>query len=78
MKTSIISIVALTLNQSPEKITEQTNLLNDLNADSLDVMDIALAIEEKFNISFEDADYQQMKTIKDICDVVERKTTKTG
>jgi acyl carrier protein len=48
------SIVAEALNTTEEKITSQTSLTEDLIADSLDRIEIAMALEEAFCIEFEE------------------------
>jgi acyl carrier protein len=44
----LIAIVAEQLRVPPEKVTLQSHLLDDLGADSLDVVDLSIAIEEEF------------------------------
>ena len=66
MEERIIKIVAHQ-TRSPEKnITLQTNLEEDLGTDSLDNIEIALALEEEFLIEIPNEDGKKLKTISDI------------
>lgn len=64
----LIKIIAEELDVDPDGIKEDTSLQNDLEADSLDAINIALAIEEKFNIKIDDDTIQSFRTIRDIGD----------
>lgn len=64
----IIAILAQRFNTAAEEISAQTNLKTDLGADSLDVVELIMAIEDEFNIEI---DEQQMPTTVTVGDVVE-------
>ncbi len=57
------SIIVEKLNVAPEKVTEDAVFTEDLNADSLDVVELVMAFEEKFNIDIPDADAQKLDTV---------------
>ena len=61
------------LRVSPESITEQTNLQEDLSADSLDIVEIIMELEETFGISISDEDAMTLKTVRDLMDYIEKK-----
>ena len=48
---------------SDDKITEQTNILEDLGADSLDVVDILMSLEDEFEIEIPDEAIDKIKTV---------------
>ncbi len=50
----------------PEEITEESNLRFDLGASSFDLMNIAVAIEEKFKVKMSNATLPKIKTVGDI------------
>lgn len=54
-------------------IEDDTNVMDDLGADSLDVVEVLMAIEEHFGISVPDEDVASLKTVRDIADYVEAK-----
>jgi acyl carrier protein len=47
--------------------------LADLGADSLDAVEVMMAVEEEFNVSIPDAEFDQIKTIGDLVSIVEKK-----
>ena len=55
-----------------EDIKLESNLIEDLGADSLDIVELCLALEEKFEIIVEDEDFEQLKTLGSIIAYIER------
>lgn len=47
-------------------VTPDARLVEDLGADSLDVVDLAITCEDKFNVHVEDAEGSQLKTVQDV------------
>ena len=60
------SILAKQLGYSEDQITEDSRLVEDLCADSLDTVEIVMTIEDEFQIDIPDKDAEQFKTVKDI------------
>ncbi len=60
----VIRIIADELDIAADAIKEDTSLQNDLEADSLDTINIGLAIEEKFSILLDDETVQQFTEVK--------------
>ncbi|MCG8541016.1 MAG: acyl carrier protein [Clostridia bacterium] len=56
------------------KITPQTSLMNDLEADSLDAVEVIMALEDQFDIEIPDEDAEGFKSIGDIAKYIEEKT----
>ncbi len=52
-------------------ITKQTSLMNDLEADSLDAVEIMMALEDEFDVEIPDEDAENFKNIGDICTYIE-------
>ena len=69
----IQAIVAKELNVDPEKVTMDTDLVEDLGADSLDVVEMLLSLEENFNVTVTDEQTDNIKTVKDIVDIIDNK-----
>lgn len=67
-KLDLVKIIAEELEIDPDTIKEDTSLQNDLEADSLDAINIALAIEERFAIKIDDEAIRNFRTIRDIID----------
>lgn len=59
-------IVEDTLGVTDVAITADTHIINDLNADSLDVVELIMAIEESFDVSIDDSEAEKMETVGDL------------
>jgi acyl carrier protein len=71
MSEKVIKIVAEQLNASIEDVAAESSIIDDLGADSLDVVDLVMAIEEEFDIEIPDEKVETMKTVEDIIKYVE-------
>ncbi len=67
----IISVLSKYTDIDPEKITEKTNLRNDLALDSLQLINIACALEEEFDIEIPDRDAMNIQTVGDALRFIE-------
>ncbi len=61
----IQKIVAQVMNVDEDSITEDTSFADDLGADSLDIFQIIMAIEEHFEVEVSDEDAQTIVTVGD-------------
>lgn len=68
---TIKAILVKHLKVDPATITEKTNLQEDLGADSLDLVEIVMEMEEVFGISIPDSDITKVKTIGDAIAYIE-------
>ena len=64
-------VVVEQLNVNPEEIKEDSKFVEDLGADSLDVVELVMALEEKFDIEIPDADAEKIATVGDAIKYVE-------
>jgi len=55
----------------PEKITRETDVMNDLGADSLDLVELIMTLEEEYGISVIDESVYEHKTVGEIADFIE-------
>ena len=55
----------------PETITLDTNLIDDLGADSLDVVELIMSLEDEFGVSISDDDAAQLVTVGRIVDYLD-------
>lgn len=69
----VIAFVASRLDVDAGLLTEKTNIMEDLDADSLDVVELVMAAEEYFGIKVEDEDIMRVKTIGDAVAYLENK-----
>ena len=71
MLEEIIDMISQQLKADAEGITPETNIMEDLGADSLDVVELLMAIEETFGVNVPDEDIPGLKTVRDIAAYVE-------
>ena len=60
------------LQLNPDDITMDAELVNDLGVNSLELADLIMVCEEKFNIEINDDDIRKFITVADICDYLEK------
>ena len=72
MITKIKKILADQLDIELEDIKDDSDIQEDLEADSLDVMDIMTEIEDEFDIEVEDEAIEELRTPKKIADYIEK------
>ena len=65
------AIVARELNVDADTLTMETNFVEDLGADSLDAVEIIMAVEDEFEIEVGDDDAQGIRSIGDIVKILE-------
>jgi acyl carrier protein len=63
-------IVAENLSVEVSEVTPQANFANDLSADSLDVVELVMALEEEFDIEIPDEAAEGIKTVQDAVDYI--------
>ncbi len=68
----IASIIANHLGREPEEVTEEKHLMNDLGADSLDTVELVMAMEAEFNLEISDEDAEQILTVGDFLRFIEK------
>ena len=65
------AVVVEQLNVNPEEVKEDSKFVEDLGADSLDVVELVTALEEKFDIEIPDTDAEKIVTVKDAMSYIE-------
>ena len=68
------SIIAEQLGVKPEEVKAQASFIDDLGADSLDTVELIMALEEEFNIEIPDEDAEKMTTVGEAISYIETKT----
>ena len=70
----VIRVVVDTLNlgSTPEKVTTKSNFIEDLDADSLDTVELVLKLEEEFEIDIPDEDAEKILTVQQAIDYIAR------
>ena len=62
----VAEILAKQLSTDKAKIKPETNILTDLGADSLDLVEVLMSLEEEFNVSIPDEAIPEIKTVGDL------------
>ena len=63
---NVRDIIVNTLSCEADQITPETNLYEDREADSLEAVELSMALEEAFGVGIADEDMTQVKTVADI------------
>lgn len=61
----IKNIIVEQLGVTPEKIKLEAKFIEDLGADSLDIVELVMAVEEEFDLEIPDEDAEKLKTVND-------------
>ncbi len=64
-------VVVEQLNVNPDEVKEDSKFVENLGADSLDVVELVMALEEKFDIEIPDADAEKIATVGDAIKYIE-------
>lgn len=67
----IKSILSSQFGIDEDQITENTDVVNDLGADSLDVVEMMMSVEDEFGLMIEDEEIAEMKTVGDVVNYIE-------
>lgn len=73
MLEQIKKVLTDAINVDEAMVTEDANLKDDLDIDSLSAVELALELETEFNITIEDEELAKLETVKDIMDLIASK-----
>lgn len=68
------SIIVEQLDADEDQVTLEASITDDLGADSLDVVDLVMSIEESFDVEIPDEEVENIKTVGDIVKYIESNT----
>src|SRR5213083_2402231 len=72
-------IIVEQLGVNPEQVTPQASFIEDLGADSLDIVELVMAFEEEFSVEVPDEDAEKLQTVGDVINYIkERAKTPRG
>jgi len=69
-------VITELLSVEESAVTESAKFVDDLGADSLDTVELVMALEEKFDIEISDEDAQKIKTVGEAVEYIEKKLNK--
>jgi len=73
----IQEIICEQLKAKPEEVKLETSFIDDLGADSLDLIELVMALEEKYNIEIPDEDAEGMEAVSDVVKYIAGKIDRT-
>ncbi len=72
-ETKVKQIIAEKLGVSEDNITPQSSFVDDLGADSLDQVELIMALEDEFDLEIPDEDAEKLRTVKDALAYIDSK-----
>jgi acyl carrier protein len=72
----VIEIVCENLGVSKEQVTRATRFIDDIGADSLDIVELVMELEEEFEITIPDEEAEKIKTVGEAIDYIEKEQGK--
>ena len=67
----VVSIIAEQLGISEESISANSDVVKDLGADSIDIVQLLMAMEDEFGVTVTEDDADRLKTVGDIVKIIE-------
>lgn len=71
MKEKVLELISEQFNIPVEEIDEDTSFSNDLNADSIQLMELIMNIEDEFDVELNEEDIISIETIGDVIDYID-------
>jgi acyl carrier protein len=71
-------IIVEQLGVNPEQVTPQASFIEDLGADSLDIVELVMAFEEEFGVEVPDEEAEKLQTVQDVIDYIKNKQQSSG
>ena len=65
-------VVVEQLSVAPDAVKLESKIIEDLGADSLDVVELVMALEEKFEVEIPDSDAEKLITVNDVVSYIEK------
>ena len=72
IESKVKAIIVDKLGVEESQVTPEASLTADLNADSLDTVELIMEFEKEFGVSIPDEDTQKINTVKDVIDYIEK------
>jgi acyl carrier protein len=70
----VIDIVCENLAADKEQIKRETSFIEDIGADSLDIVEMVMALEEEFDLEIPDSDAEKIRTVGEAIDYITTRT----
>lgn len=76
LEEKVKDIIVEQLGVNPEQVTPQASFIEDLGADSLDIVELVMAFEEEFGVEVPDEDAEKLQRVGDVIKYIEDKSSK--
>lgn len=73
MRDEVVDLIAETLEIDKDELKDDTDLARDLNVESIDLVDLVTAFEDKYNFEIPDQELKNLQTVGDIVSFVEKR-----
>ena len=73
MLEKVKAVIAEQFGVDEDQVTLDTSFVDDLGADSLDTIELMIALEEEFNVRITDDEAEKIRTVKDVIDFIKTK-----
>jgi len=73
IEAKVKDIVVEQLGAEADEVTPEKRFVQDLNADSLDIVELTMALEEEFDLEIPDEDFEQLNTVGNVIDYIKSK-----
>jgi len=74
----VTEIIVEQLGVNPEQVTPKASFIEDLGADSLDIVELVMAFEEEFGVEVPDEEAEKLQTVQDVIDYIKDKAKHHG
>ncbi|MBP2025166.1 acyl carrier protein [Peptoniphilus stercorisuis] len=71
MKEKVLELIAEQFDKDIDELNEEMSFIDDLNADSVDIVELVMSIEDEFSVEIEDEELENLKTIGDVLEFIE-------
>jgi acyl carrier protein len=72
LKDKVYKVIAEKLEIDVDEIVPEASFIDDLGADSLDLVELIMSMEEEFELDIDDRDAEKLKTVQDVLDYLEK------